>query len=239
MFCELHVASFFSNRCSNRCAATGSSRGAARQNAPSVVAVHVSSAGVQLAALAPSSKNWLGKAPKTPLLPSLRGHDFPKQQLPSTINHRSRPFTTNATPWTRTLDSLVTATLLIVMQTFLHRAARVAEPHGEEADEGIHERALSLSDTIHPHGILTLLSDVLQPRAAMFRQLRQRLREQVAYLARRRLRHEMRRQAHEGLAALGRPVSGAERCNGTRTRRTRSVNSTARALSCMDYHTNT
>ena len=30
--------------------------------------------------------------------------------------------------------------LLIALQSLSHRAARAAEPHGEEADEGIHER---------------------------------------------------------------------------------------------------
>src|SRR5690242_7728262 len=57
--------------------------------------------------------------------------------------------------------------------------------------------------------------DVLQPRPAVLRLLRQRLREQVAHLARRGLRHATRRQAHEGLAAPWRPLPGAERCHGT------------------------
>jgi hypothetical protein len=52
----------------------------------------------------------------------------------------------------------------------------------------------------------------------MLRQLRQRLREQIPYLARRGLRHAMRRQAHEGITATRRPLPGAECRHGT-TRR--------------------
>jgi hypothetical protein len=58
-------------------------------------------------------------------------------------------------------------------------------------------------------------SDVLQPRPAMLRPLRQRLREQVPHFARRGLHHEMRRQAHEGLPTVRRQVPGAERSYGT------------------------
>jgi len=60
--------------------------------------------------------------------------------------------------------------------------------------------------------------DVLEPRPELLRALRQQLREQVPLLARRGLRHAMRRQAHEGITAVRRPLPGAERCHGT-TRR--------------------
>jgi hypothetical protein len=59
------------------------------------------------------------------------------------------------------------------------------------------------------------LQDVLEPRPELLRALRQQLREQVAHLARRELRHALRRQAHEGIAAVRRPLPGAERCHGT------------------------
>ncbi|KAJ8104700.1 hypothetical protein OPT61_g10618 [Boeremia exigua] len=55
-----------------------------------------------------------------------------------------------------------------------------------------------------------MAADVLQPRPAVLRLVRQRLREQVAHLARGGLRHAMRRQAHEGLAAPGRERSSRD-----------------------------
>lgn len=57
--------------------------------------------------------------------------------------------------------------------------------------------------------------DVFQPRPVLLRSLRQRLREQVPYLARGELCHEMRRQAHEGFPASGRQVPRAKCCHGT------------------------
>jgi hypothetical protein len=69
--------------------------------------------------------------------------------------------------------------------------------------------------TFSPTHSLTECSDVLEPRPELLRALRQQLREQVAHLARRELRHALRRQAHEGVAAVRRPLPGAERCHGT------------------------
>jgi hypothetical protein len=122
--------------------------------------------------------------------------------------------------------ALSAAPQLIVCQTHASRAARAPEPHGEEADEGIYERMYILSTTsrngqyldfttcsVRP---LTLHSDVLKPRPAMLRQLRQRLREQVPHLARGRLHHAMCRQAHEGISTIRRSIPGAERCHGPR-----------------------
>lgn len=140
---------------------------------------------VQPTALAPSSKKLAGEAPQN--APPVTARSLlPQQQPPSTASHHFFPPTTNAAPWTRMLTWPVPATLLITTQPLIRRAARVAEPHGEEADEGIHERTQFPSPMrfrralpcaaerriTPPHGTLMLLSDVLQPRAAMFRQLR-------------------------------------------------------------------
>jgi hypothetical protein len=75
------------------------------------------------------------------------------------------------------------------------------------------------------------MPDVLQPRPAMLRLLRQRLREQVSHLARGGLRYAMRRQAHEGLAAPRRPIPGAECCYGP-GRSARSINARTRRHQC-------
>jgi len=58
-------------------------------------------------------------------------------------------------------------------------------------------------------------ADVLQPCPELLRTLRQQLREQIPLLARRELRHAMRRQAHEGIAKTRRPLPGAKCCDGT------------------------
>lgn len=102
-------------------------------------------------------------------------------------------------------------------QTLTDRAARAPEPHGEEADEGIHECTSPIleADATFFVGSKLMVADVLQPRPAMLRLVRQRLREQVSHLARRRLRHALCRQAHERLSAPRRPIPGAECCYGT------------------------
>jgi hypothetical protein len=110
---------------------------------------------------------------------------------------------------------------LTAWQSHSHRTARAAEPHGEEADEGIHEceHTKLLQSHATPLGMTAVLTspalDVLQPRPAVFRRLRQQLREQVTHLAGRELRYAMRRQAHEGVTAVRRQVPGAECCDGT------------------------
>ena len=71
------------------------------------------------------------------------------------------------------------------------RAARAAVAHGEEADEGIHERKLAF-----PPGLLITkplpFADVLEPGSALLRRLHQRLLEQGARLSRGKLRHAVR-----------------------------------------------
>jgi hypothetical protein len=89
----------------------------------------------------------------------------------------------------------------------------------------------------HPSPVAELTcppADVLEPRPAVLRLVRQRLREQVAHLARGGLRHAVRRQAHEGLPATGRPVPGAERCHGTAGRHAWPIN--RRAAPCISMY---
>lgn len=111
-----------------------------------------------------------------------------------------------------------TPTLLTASQPQRKRTARAADTHGKEADEGVYERTDQIP-VIAKTKLTHATPDVLQPRPAMLRPLRQRLREQIPHIARRELHHAVRRQAHEGLPAVGRPFPRAECRNGTRRRR--------------------